>query len=52
MTVRVIVLISFKQREKERQRERGGERISHALTHAHRYTHTDIAKSVILSKYF
>ena len=55
MTVRVIVLISFKQREKERQRERGGgENLTRTHTrtqiHSHRYCKKCYIKQVLLKK--
>ena len=55
MTVRVIVLISFKQREKERQREReGGENLTRTHTrtqiHSHTYCKKCYIKQVLLKK--
>ena len=58
MTVRVIVLISFKQREKERQREReregGGENLTRTHTRtqilSHIYCKKCYIKQVLLKK--
>ena len=56
MTVKVIVLISFKQREKDRQRERerGGENLTRTHTrtqiHSHIYCKKCYIKQVLLKK--